>query len=58
MRKLLKDDSDLDLDRTLPNIELVGVILCTAMCSNFMFLDQLLFELSCKNTQTHTDSDE
>ena len=28
------------------------------MYSNFMFLDRLLFELLCKNTETHTDSDE
>ena len=30
------------------------------MCSNFTFLDQLLFELLCKNThgQTHTGFDE
>ena len=39
---------------------------CTSTYSNFMLLDRLLFELSCKNTHkhthtdahTHTDSDE
>ena len=27
------------------------------MYSNFMFLDRLLFELSCKKTHTHTHTD-
>ena len=26
------------------------------MYSNFVFLDQFLFELSCKNTHTHTNT--
>ena len=30
----------------------------TMMYSNFMFIDRLLFELSCKNPETHTDCDE
>ena len=28
----------------------------TMMCSNFMFLDQFLFKLSCKHTHTHTQT--
>ena len=28
------------------------------MYSNFVFVDRFLFELSCKNTHTHRDSDE
>ena len=28
------------------------------MYSNFVFLDRFLFELSCKHTHTHTDSNE
>ena len=28
------------------------------MCSNFVFLGRFLFELSCKNTHTHTGSNE
>ena len=52
-KKISKLRSDLDLGLTMPNIKLVrDIFLYTTMYSNFMFLDQLLFELSCKNTET------
>ena len=48
----------LDLGPTMPTIELVRVIFIYYYL-NFNFLDQFLFELSCKtHTETHTDSDE
>ena len=57
-RKISKSCRELDLDLTMPIIELVqDISYYTTMYSNFMFLDQLLFESSCKNTQTHTDAD-
>ena len=54
----LKWPCDLDLGPAMSNIELVRYFLYTTMFSNIMLLDRLLFELSCKNTHTHTDSDE
>ena len=60
----------LTLIRLCPLSNLSDIFLYTTTYSNFMFLDQLLFELSCKNTHghmhththtnthTHRDSDE
>ena len=39
---------------TIPNIELDRDIFIYYNVINFMFLDRLLLELSCKNTETHT----
>ena len=60
-RKILKSHHDLDLGLMMPNIKLVRVVSYITMYLNFMFLDQFLFELSCKNTHTqgntHTHPD-
>ena len=55
----------LTLVRQCPISNLSQIFSYATMYSNFMFLDQLRFELSCKNTETgkhththtHTDSD-
>ena len=49
-RKISKLRHDLDIGRIMPNVELFSY---TTIYLNFMFLDQFLFELSCKNTHTH-----
>ena len=46
-RKISKSRRDLDLDQTMPNVELVQAI--------FKSIEPLLFALSC--TQTHTQTD-
>ena len=45
--KISKSHSDLDLFPTMPNIKLVryNLFSYTIMCSNFMLVDHLLFEL-------------
>ena len=59
----------LTLVRQCPISNLSEIFSYTTMYLNFMFIDRLLFELSCKNTETqkhrntengntHTDSDE
>ena len=53
---------DLTLVRQCPISNLSEIFSYTMMYSNFMFIDRLLFQLSCKNMETpkhtHTDSDE
>ena len=44
----------LALVQQCPISNLSKIFSYTTMCSNFMFLDRLLFELSCKITHTHT----
>ena len=46
--------SDLDLDPTKLNIELIRAIFIYYNIFQFVFQDRFLFELSCKNTHTHT----
>ena len=58
----MKAYSELDLYPTVTNMELVRAISYTTSKSNFMILDQLSFELSCKththtHTHTHTPND-
>ena len=49
-----KSCSDLDLGPTMPNIELFrDIFIYYNVYSNFMFLNGLFFELSCKNMETH-----
>ena len=44
----------LALVRQFPILNSSELFSYTTMYSNFMFLDQFLFELSCKNPHTHT----
>ena len=44
----------LTLNRQCPLSNLYKIFSYTTIYSNFMFLDRLLFELSCKNTHKHT----
>ena len=49
-----KSRRELDLGPTMPNIKLGQFFFSfTTMYLNFVFLDQFLFELSCKNTWKH-----
>ena len=52
--KFLNAYSDLDLDLTKLNIELVRAIFIYYNVFQSRDLDPFLFELSCKNTHTHT----
>ena len=54
-RKISKSRRDLDLDRTMPNVELLRAISYTTICSSFKPIEPLFFELLC--TQTHTQTD-
>ena len=54
-RKISKSRHDLDLDRTMPNVELVELFSYTTICSSFKSIEPLFFELLC--TQTHTQTD-
>ena len=58
-RKISKSRHDLDLDWTMPNVELVRAILYTTICSSFKSTEPLFFELSCTQTdrQTHRHTD-
>ena len=63
-KKISKSRCDLDLCPAMPNIELVQIFSYTTLYSNFIFIDRLHFELSCKNTEiqkhrnhTHTQRD-
>ena len=54
-RKISKSRCDLDLDRTMPNIELSKLFSYTTMYLNFVFLDQFLFAIvQNTHTQKHT----
>ena len=53
MGKCFNAYSDLDLDPMKLYIELVRAIFIYYNVFRFRFLDQFLFELSCKNTHTH-----
>ena len=55
-RKISKSCCDLDLDRTMPNVELVRAIFITTICSSFKWIEPLFFELSCTQTDTHQDT--
>ena len=59
-RKISKSRCDLDLDRTMPNVELVRAIFI--YYSMFTSIEPLFFELSCtqtdRQTDRHTDNDE
>ena len=57
-RKISKSRRDLDLDRTMPNVERVRAIFNTTVCSNFKSIEPLFFELSCTQTDRHTDKHE
>ena len=61
-RKISKSRRYLDLDRTMPNVELVRAISYTTICSSFTSIEPLFFELSCtqtdRQTDRHTDNDE
>ena len=52
--KLQSRAMTLTLVRQCPIWNLSKICSYTMMYSNFMFIDRLLFELSCKNTETHT----
>ena len=54
-RKISKSCSDLDLDRIMPNVELIRFSY-TTICSSFKWIEILSFELSCTQTDTHTDT--
>ena len=60
-RKTSKSRRDLDLDRTMPNVELIRAISYT-ICSSFKSIEPLFFELSCtqtdRQTHRHQDGDE
>ena len=48
---------DIDLDFTMPNVQLVRAILIyTTICSSFQWIEPLFFELLCRQTgrQTHS----
>ena len=53
-RKISKSRSELDLDPTMPNIELDRDIFIRNNLFKFHVPRSILFELSCKNTHTHT----
>ena len=56
MRKHFKVNDDIDLDPTMPNVELEEFSYPTILvCSNFKILDHLFFELSCLHTERHCD---
>ena len=59
-RKLSKSHYDLDLDRTMPNVELIRTISYITICSVSRGLNHFFFELSCTQCQTdkHTDGHE
>ena len=57
-RKILKSCPDLDLDQTMPNVELVRAIFIYYYIFKFKLNDPLFFELSCTQTDRHTDGDE
>ena len=65
-RKISKSRRDLDLDRTMPNVEPSELFSYTTVCSSFTSIDPLFFELSCtqtdrqthRQTHRHTDNDE
>ena len=46
----------LTLVRQCPISDLAKLFSCTTTYLNFMFLDQFLFELSCKNTHKHRNT--
>ena len=54
-RKISKSRRDLDLDRTMPNVELVRAIFLNTVCSSFTSIEPLFFELSCTQTDRQTD---
>ena len=51
-RKISKLRCDLDLNGTMPNVELFSY---TTICSSFKSTEPLFFELSCTQTDRHTD---
>ena len=53
-RKISKSHRDLDLDRTMPSVELTELFSCTTICSSFKSIEPLFFELSCTQTDRHT----
>ena len=53
-RKISKSRRDLDLDQTMPNVELSELFSYTTICSSFKWIKLLFFELSCVHTHTHT----
>ena len=53
-KKKIKSCCELDLDRTMPNVELVQAILYTTIPSSFKWIEPLFFELSCTQTDTQT----
>ena len=54
-RKISKSRSDLDLDGTMPNVELVrAIFIYYNMFSSFKSIEPLFFELSCTQTDRHT----
>ena len=62
-RKISKSHRDLDLDQTMPNVELVrAIFIYYTVCSSFTSIEPLFFELSCtqtdRQTHRHTDNDE
>ena len=50
--KFQSHEMTLTLVRQCPISNLSEIFSYTTMYSNFMFIDRLLFELSCKNTET------
>ena len=53
-RKISKSHCDLDLDWTIPNVELIRAIL--VYYNMFKWIERLFFELSCTQTGRHTDT--
>ena len=45
---------ELDLDWTMPNVELVRAIFLYYICSSFKSIEPLFFELSCTQTDRLT----
>ena len=56
-RKISKSHRDLDLDQTMPNVELVRAIFIYYSMFKFKWTEPLFFELSCTQTHTHTHTD-
>ena len=56
-RKISKSRRDLDLDQTMPNVEL-ELFSYTTVCSSSTSIEPLFFELSCTQTDRHTENDE
>ena len=54
-RKISKSRRDLDLDRTMPNVELVRAVFMYYSMFKFHAIEPLFFELSCTQTDRHTD---